>query len=32
MNARGWFQVQWNSAGQCTSIFVDNDSAYAQTW
>jgi hypothetical protein len=31
-SARGWFEVEWNAQGQCTAIYVDEDSAYSQTW
>jgi hypothetical protein len=30
--SRGYFDVSWNAAGECTYVQIDNDSAFSETW
>ena len=30
--AHAWFDITWNTKGQCTSLYIDNDSAFSQSW
>ena len=30
--AHAWFDITWNAKGQCTNLYIDNDSAFSQSW